>query len=878
MATMPVNHIDSIHIELENSNGESRRQWTRAVLYKGIFAASYRLSSTSTLGKWAIKVTAIDGVIPNEKLQQFEVREYVMPKFVVKVVPSRILLISDKEISLSVESHYTFGGPVRGVVHVKLFTDDNLRAASHSNRRNFDGNGTFSFMLKKELTNLFDDDYVMVRANVSLTDEVFSVGVGFASTVFTQAELDLLNKGLNFAIAPQCAPLADIVANIESAIQYDNNTLKSATRHCVQQCLSRTASKRNSKICPNFDDWCTIRLLKSRNVIYSRADKGNAVVIMDRGDYDSRVLAMIRDGPYEEYKFKNGKPKDPLNDQSRRTMWSTHHTRRQPSEKSLFYGTGYAESWFWKNYTMRNHMFLTVSDVIPHTITSWYVTGFALSPTRGLGLVNAPAKLTVSKPFYIITNLPYSIKRFEVVRIQVTLFNFLNDSLPTIVTLYNQGHCDEFEFVERTSNDKNRLQLKSETVFFNHDSYRTQQFCFLLDTPMAAEQVSGKIRAMIDPISALFMSTTVQNLNSLFIIPAGTASSNLLNMNLKVFALDYMKETNKTDSSIEQEANDYLFTEYIKLLKYRQSNGAFSQWNQPQKKPSIFLTAQVANAFGTTSKHIKISQAIITKAFSWIKDKQKRNGCFEEDGEIIHERLQSSSSSFALTAFVIAAIQENNATAIQFSDLVEKAKNCLANNFDSLTNTYDRALATYALSLTRHVNRQGYLNKLIEEVRYGAGGYWNGELSVEITGYTILSLLAQHMYREAFAIMNWFNEQRYSTEVFSGVHSTFVALKVFGHLAEYLNRVQNDISVYKTERVFNNTAIFVYYDEVSTDQKCFEVTAHRKYPTALHRPSYVVVYDINDMDKHAIKTYEDKVQENESGEQIDEFLGIICEG
>nr|XP_029733190.1 uncharacterized protein LOC115269033 [Aedes albopictus] len=67
--------------------------------------------------------------------------------------------------------------------------------------------------------------------------------------------------------------------------------------------------------------------------------------------------------------------------------------------------------------------------------------------------------------------------------------------------------------------------------------------------------------------------------------------------------------------------------------------------------------------------------------------------------------------------------------------------------------------------------------------------------------------------------------------------------------------------IIKTERVFNNTALFVYYDEVSTEQECFEVTAHRKYQTALHRPSYVVVYDTNDLDKHAITSYEDVARE-----------------
>ncbi|XP_062714059.1 uncharacterized protein LOC134290861 [Aedes albopictus] len=45
---------------------------------------------------------------------------------------------------------------------------------------------------------------------------------------------------------------------------------------------------------------------------------------MDREDYDSRVHAMISAGPYEEYKFKNGKTKDPLN----KMIEEVNHTRQ----------------------------------------------------------------------------------------------------------------------------------------------------------------------------------------------------------------------------------------------------------------------------------------------------------------------------------------------------------------------------------------------------------------------------------------------------------------------------------------------------------------------------------------------------------------------
>nr|XP_029714409.1 CD109 antigen-like [Aedes albopictus] len=333
---------------------------------------------------------------------------------------------------------------------------------------------------------------------------------------------------------------------------------------------------------------------------------------------------------------------------------------------------------------MNNKEKLTISDVIPKTITSWFVTGFALSPTRGLGLLSAPVKLTVSKPFYIIANLPYSIKRFEVVRIQVVLFNFMTGSLPTIVTLYNP--CGEFEFVDRTSyygilakqaivlpyyqptsvsflikakklgditikikaashlrtdelehilrvTPVSQSHFKSQTAFIDLDSYGSQKFNILLHIPRAVDQGSVKIQATIDPISASFVTTIAQNLNNLYAIPTGTASSNLLNIIPNVVLLDYFKEAMTKEPLIEQEAINYLSTGYTKQLKYRHSNGAFGQWDSPQKTPSIFLTALVANAFATATKHIEINQTIVTTAFLWIKEKQRQNGCFEEVGE-----------------------------------------------------------------------------------------------------------------------------------------------------------------------------------------------------------------------------------------------------
>lgn len=89
---------------------------------------------------------------------------------------------------------------------------------------------------------------------------------------------------------------------------------------------------------------------------------------------------------------------------------------------------------------------MTIESVVPDTVTSWMVDGFALSPTLGLGIMKQPRVFTVNQPFYIIADLPYSIKRDEVVVIQVTVFNFLGTTLTSDVTLFNKN--DEIEFVD----------------------------------------------------------------------------------------------------------------------------------------------------------------------------------------------------------------------------------------------------------------------------------------------------------------------------------------------------------------------------------------------------------------------------------------------
>ena len=83
---------------------------------------------------------------------------------------------------------------------------------------------------------------------------------------------------------------------------------------------------------------------------------------------------------------------------------------------------------------------------VPDTITSWIITGFSIDPVTGLGLTQTPRKLNVFQPFFVSTNLPYSVKRGEVVSIPIVVFNYMDTDQKAEVILHNNEQ--EFEFTE----------------------------------------------------------------------------------------------------------------------------------------------------------------------------------------------------------------------------------------------------------------------------------------------------------------------------------------------------------------------------------------------------------------------------------------------
>jgi len=101
----------------------------------------------------------------------------------------------------------------------------------------------------------------------------------------------------------------------------------------------------------------------------------------------------------------------------------------------------------------------TISKKVPDTITSWILTGFSIDPVTGLGLTKQPTNLNVFQPFFVSMNLPYSIKRGEIVSIPISVFNYLENDLTVAVTLYNED--SEFEFIDAKKSDNTLRQKRA---------------------------------------------------------------------------------------------------------------------------------------------------------------------------------------------------------------------------------------------------------------------------------------------------------------------------------------------------------------------------------------------------------------------------------
>lgn len=514
--------------------------------------------------------------------------------------------------------------------------------------------------------------------------------------------------------------------------------------------------------------------------------------------------------------------------------------------------TMFQESWLWMNISMDGrNAYKELKEYAPDSITTYQVSGFALSPTLGLGVIRQPIEFIVRQQFYLIANLPYSIKRGEVALIQVTVFNFIGNTVTTDVTLFNKN--DEVEFVEQSSSDPQRrtkavivptnngkpvsfmvkakklghiaikfeatnlltsdaiehmLRVSPESHLYEKNVARfientkfekSPPFDINLDIPRDIDEGSARIKFSLDPD---VLGAAIANLDDLIRLPTGCGEQNMLHFVPNIVVLDYLSETGTVADAVRTKAINFLSSGYQNQLKYKRSDGAFSVWGQSHQG-STFLTAFVAKSLKIAAKYITVDNNIVETSFAWLASQQSPDGRFPEVGKVHHADMQGglwkTTTNYALTSYVLIAFAENQEIYRKYRGHAQKTVQYLLNNLYDINDVYDLSLATYAMSLINHPDRMLFLDKLIEKSIFNKNSterYWSrAPVDVEVAGYALLSYIENGMFIDATPIMRWLNRQRYGRGGYPGTQDTFVGLKALAKFAAKLSGRRNDYRV-----------------------------------------------------------------------------------
>jgi hypothetical protein len=114
--------------------------------------------------------------------------------------------------------------------------------------------------------------------------------------VFTEEEINLLNKGLNFAPKPSKPLLLESVVDVETVLKTKLPQTQSRIREVAKPIILN--AKENARNCSNSKNQI-IESLKAKDVYYLKADKGNSLVILNKTDYDNRMVELINSGSYK---------------------------------------------------------------------------------------------------------------------------------------------------------------------------------------------------------------------------------------------------------------------------------------------------------------------------------------------------------------------------------------------------------------------------------------------------------------------------------------------------------------------------------------------------------------------------------------------------
>uniref|UniRef100_A0A182I5M6 TEP1-F n=1 Tax=Anopheles arabiensis TaxID=7173 RepID=A0A182I5M6_ANOAR len=491
----------------------------------------------------------------------------------------------------------------------------------------------------------------------------------------------------------------------------------------------------------------------------------------------------------------------------------------------------FVESWLWKNVTIESSGSLKLTEVVPDTTTSWYLTAFSIDPVVGLGIIKKPIEFTTVQPFVIMESLPYSIKRGEAIEIQFILISSLQEEHTVDVTLYNENN--EMEFIGRSIANasytksvsvlpkvgkpisflvkakklgemmvrvkasiangiaedalekvirvtpESLVQSGVESFGFFMNTYQNRTFLVNPNIDKKADNGSVEIKLRFNPN---LLITVKDNLND--IRTDWSRCNEGIRGTLNFVVHDYLNTIGSSDQ-ISSDDSAKIIIHFVRLQKCFISK---APWRN-----KVFDTAFLVNALNNAMKYVYWNDKHkLEKIFAWLASQQHHSGSFKETESDLHYKR----SEVALTSYVLAVMLENESAKMQHAVVLEKGMSFLSDQLDLITSANDLAIVTYAMMLYGHRLKDAAFEKLIDMstiTNNGTERYWNTLNSVEATSFALLSHVLANKLLEALPIMRWLVNQRSELDSVSGQQNTYLRLKALSSIAKKISPSRNDL-------------------------------------------------------------------------------------
>ncbi|XP_013108376.2 thioester-containing protein 1 allele R1 isoform X1 [Stomoxys calcitrans] len=524
-------------------------------------------------------------------------------------------------------------------------------------------------------------------------------------------------------------------------------------------------------------------------------------------------------------------------------------TDRSPSNNSAPVRSIFPETWIFKDLDIiDSNTPLTLQ--VPDTITTWIVRAFSVNDETGFGIMDNTLDIEAFQPFFISVNLPYSVKRGEIVTIPVTIFNYLQQSHPTEITMENNSENfqlmdDENQPIVKKHDTRNitvpanngksvafrlspkkvgnieirveaknsitadavlhKLRVDPEGIAHNSNQ---EELLTLRDgdaknltfrTNIPADIVSDS-EYLVLSVSGDIMGTTLENLDDLVQMPTGCGEQNMVNLVPNILILDYLKSIDKfvTQDKLVNKGKIFIDIGYQQQLSYRHSNGAFSVFGPDRSTESNWLTAYVIRFFMKGMQYSAIEAKIVEEGLRYLSTQQLDDGSFPHRGHLFKPAHQNQ---YGFTAFVMLTFMEEMKYARKFKDVIQKGMLFLNNNINEVHDIY--SLAIMANVYEKAGNRsqaQNILEKINPMAKEENGLKWwtsnnkNEESAndVEITAYILLAL-PETSGASYMPIFNWLMKQRNNHGGYGSTHDTVIGLQALTKYARILGQDLNTL-------------------------------------------------------------------------------------